>query len=41
MGRDKTLFLPFFKEETLIKSGKIKYGPLDLAHRASYYQFEK
>ena len=41
MGRDKTLFLPFFKEETLIKSGKIKYGPLDLAHRASYDQFEK
>jgi len=41
MGRDKTLFLPFFKEDTLIKSGKIKYGPLDLAHRASYDQFEK
>jgi hypothetical protein len=41
MGREKTLFLPFFKEDTLIKSGKIKYGPLDLAHRASYDQFEK
>ena len=41
MGRDKTLFLPFFKEDTLIKSGKIKYGPLDLAHRASYDQFQK
>ena len=41
MSRDKTLFLPFFKEDTLIKSGKIKYGPLDLGHRASYDQFEK
>ena len=41
MGRDKTLFLPFFKEDTLIKSGKIKYGPLDLGHRASYDQFQK
>ncbi len=41
MGRDKTLFLPFFKEDKLIKAGKIKYGPLDLAHRTSYDQFEK
>ena len=41
ISRDKTLFLPFFKEDTLIKSGKIKYGPLDLGHRASYDQFEK
>ena len=41
MGRDKTLFLPFFKEDKLIKAGNIKYGPLDLAHRTSYDQFEK
>jgi hypothetical protein len=41
LSQDKTLFLPFFKEDTLIKSGKIKYGPLDIGHRASYNQFEK
>ena len=38
---DKTFFLPFFKESTLIKSGPTVYGPLDLGHRASYDQFKK
>lgn len=41
LSQDKTLFLPFFKEDTLIKSGKVRYGPLDMGHRASYDQFEK
>ena len=41
LSQDKTLFLPFFKEDTLIKSGKVRYGPLDIGHRASYDQFEK